>query len=63
MKKQNNILQPHIGDVVQLQIGGPLMTVESEPSEGWTPCVWFDANDQLHRAKFKTALLIEAEGR
>lgn len=46
------------GDVVVLKSGGDLMTVEAIGGMGFqVRCVWFDKNNELHRAWFDDEVL------
>jgi uncharacterized protein YodC (DUF2158 family) len=45
-----------VGDVVQLNSGGPQMTVE-EVKGTVVSCVWFDAKQEQKKATFQAALL------
>ena len=46
-----------VGTVVRLKAGGMDMTVEGGP-EGEVACVWFDASNQLQRARFRSGALM-----
>lgn len=55
-----------IGETVRLLSGGPLMTVESSAyspydAEHMANVAWFDAGQQLQRAKFTSAILERVE--
>jgi uncharacterized protein YodC (DUF2158 family) len=52
-----------VGEVVQLNSGGPRMTVSSIGSEGTVNCTWFNQTDhafELKWAKFAAATLQRA---
>ncbi|HEY6120017.1 MAG TPA: DUF2158 domain-containing protein [Pyrinomonadaceae bacterium] len=50
-----------IGDVVQLQSGGPKMTVHSLVSDGDVVCQWFEGNEGVHEDNFPKAALKNVE--
>lgn len=43
----------NIGDVVQLNSGGPAMTVSGEASYGGVLCQWFDKNQDVKSKDFQ----------
>ena len=44
-RKETNMDQWKVGDVVRLKSGGPVMTVHRVTSEGTCECTWF-VNDE-----------------
>lgn len=46
-----------VGDVVRTVAGGPKMTVSFVSSIAVVHCMWFDANDVLHKSVFSTDTL------
>lgn len=40
------------GDIVLLQGGGPVMTVEVVDPDGTIHCIWFDSENKFFREKF-----------
>ncbi len=46
-----------IGDVVELNSGGPLMTV-IKVEDDWVGCCWYDGNSRVTDWKFFTSCLV-----
>jgi uncharacterized protein YodC (DUF2158 family) len=49
-----------IGSVVQLNSGGPLMTVEEITVMGFLVCTWLDKEGKRHEHVFKPVMVREA---
>ncbi len=46
-----------VGDVVQLNSGGPQMTVRVEDGVGFTDCSWFTPDGEIREHQFHTQML------
>lgn len=40
------------GDVVELNSGGPVMTILEVKNNGWVVCEWFDKNHTYNKKEF-----------
>lgn len=40
------------GDVVELNSGGPVMTILEVKNNGWVVCEWFDKNHTYNKKNF-----------
>jgi uncharacterized protein YodC (DUF2158 family) len=52
-----------VGDVVQLNSGGPKMTVAALQSEGAVRCVWFSPDGKPESAVFPPSALRASKGK
>lgn len=50
-----------IGDVVQLKVGGPIMTVDRDMGDEQYLCVWFDDKQERKAHVFPVATLEKYE--
>lgn len=47
-----------VGDLVRLNSGGAIMTVQAISDSGHVECRWFDQNDSLHHCRFHPQTLV-----
>ena len=51
----------NVGDVVELNSGGPKMTVEAILDDVRIKCCWFDSGEEIRHAEFKKPILKKFE--